>query len=61
MTAMTAMTDDPLNGAAVACALMKLAGERAAEKAAGPGSFAVLLLDEIAALTPADLAQRWPA
>ncbi|MCG9095592.1 hydroxyethylthiazole kinase [Laribacter hongkongensis] len=61
VAAMTAMTDDPLSGAAVACALMKLAGERAADKAAGPGSFAVHLLDEIAALTPADLAQRWPA
>ncbi|NDV13064.1 hydroxyethylthiazole kinase [Crenobacter caeni] len=50
-----------LDAVAAVCALMKLAGERAALASRGPGSFAVALLDELGTLASADLAERWCA
>jgi Hydroxyethylthiazole kinase, sugar kinase family len=41
--------------AATALAAFGIAGERAAARAAGPGSFKVALFDEMAAFEPADL------
>lgn len=48
MAAFTAVSESPLRAAAVASAVMAGAAERAARSAAGPGSFAVALLDELA-------------
>lgn len=56
--AFTAVTQDALAGATAATALLTVAGEAAAARTAGPGSFAVALLDELAATTPAQLADR---
>ncbi|MET0862756.1 MAG: hydroxyethylthiazole kinase [Nakamurella sp.] len=58
MAAFAATTDDPLLAAAAATAMLTVSADRAAEHAAGPGSFAVALLDELAAITPAELADR---
>ncbi len=46
---------DPVSAAATALATYGLAGERAADGAAGPGSFAVRFLDALAALTPEEV------
>lgn len=46
---------DPLTAAASATAVLTVAAERAAAVSQGPGSFAVSLLDELAALTPDSL------
>lgn len=48
MAAFTAVSESPLRAAAVASAMMARAAERAVATAAGPGSFAVALLDELA-------------
>jgi hydroxyethylthiazole kinase len=44
----------PLDAAVSASAVWGLAAERAAAASSGPGSFAVGLLDALAALQPAD-------
>jgi len=56
MAAFTAVIPDPLVAAATATATFTVAAERAAEQSAGPGSFAVSLIDELAALSSEDLA-----
>ena len=53
-----AVERDHLMAAAAALAFFGIAGERAAERAAGPGSFKVALFDEVANLTPEVLASR---
>jgi hydroxyethylthiazole kinase len=53
-----AVLDDPLLAAVGATATLTVCGDRAAAAAAGPGSFAVALLDQLALLTPAELADR---
>lgn len=58
MAAFAAVVPDPLLAAAAATSLLNVAAERAAEHAAGPGSFAVALLDALHALTPPELADR---
>ena len=50
-----AVEKDTVMAAATALAAFGLAGERAAARAQGPGSFKPALFDEMAALTPADL------
>ncbi|MGB8309871.1 MAG: hydroxyethylthiazole kinase [Methanoregula sp.] len=50
-----AVSDDRVIAAATALAAFGLAGERAAEKSRGPGSFKSALFDEMAVLAPADL------
>jgi len=47
---------DALTAVASASLVYTIAAERAAAASAGPGSFAVALLDELAAVQPADLA-----
>lgn len=47
--------DDPFEAAVFTLAALGVAGQLAAEKAAGPGSFQVALLDVLAALTPEQL------
>lgn len=49
--ACTAVADSPLEAAIATAAILGLAGERAAEKSRLPGTFATLLLDELAAMT----------
>ncbi|WP_299051473.1 hydroxyethylthiazole kinase [uncultured Nocardioides sp.] len=48
-------TSPPLVAAVAGCASYAVAAERAATGAAGPGSFAVAMLDALAALTPDSL------
>jgi hydroxyethylthiazole kinase len=50
-----AVDKDMVTVAATALAAFGLAGERAAARAQGPGSFKPALFDEMAALTPADI------
>ena len=52
-----AESKDPLFASAAAFAAFGIAGERAAAGACGPFSFKTALFDELAALTPEDLAQ----
>lgn len=47
---------DPLTAVSAASLVYTIAAERAAARAAGPGSFAVALLDALAAVQPEDLA-----
>ncbi len=54
-----AVSPDTVTAAATALAAFGLAGERAAAKSRGPGSFKPALFDEMAALTPDDL--KWGA
>lgn len=53
--ACVAVAPDSFTGAAACAAILGLAGERAAARCARPGSFAAALLDELDALTPADV------
>ncbi|GAA1995388.1 hydroxyethylthiazole kinase [Nakamurella flavida] len=53
-----AVGDDAVLAAAAATAWMCVAGEQAAEKATGPGSFAVALLDGLDGLDPAAVGAR---
>lgn len=53
-----AVVDDPLAAAVAATAHLTVAADTAAQTARGPGSFAVALLDELAALQPDQLASR---
>lgn len=52
MAAFSAVTPDPLLAATAATATLTVAAEHAAARSTGPGSFAVALLDDLAALTP---------
>lgn len=56
MAGFAAVVDDPLIAAVAATATLTVCGDRAAFDVPGPGSFAVILLDKLASLTPADLA-----
>ena len=58
MAAFAATTDDALVAATAATGLLTVAADAAADGAAGPGSFAVALLDQLATLTPQQLAER---
>jgi hydroxyethylthiazole kinase len=55
MAAFAATTEDRLVAAAAATAALTVAADRAAASSAGPGSFAVALLDELAGLSPGRL------
>jgi hydroxyethylthiazole kinase len=56
VAAFHAVEASPVTAAASALAFFGIAGERAAERAAGPGSFQTALLDALAAVTPDELA-----
>jgi hydroxyethylthiazole kinase len=56
--AFAAVNPSPFHAAAHAMACLGIAGEMAAERAAGPGSMQVGLLDALSALTPADVEMR---
>jgi hydroxyethylthiazole kinase len=56
--AFAAVSGDRLKSTVAALAAFGIAGENAARKAKGPGSFKVALFDAVAALTPAELAKR---
>lgn len=58
MAGFAAVVADPLVAATAATAVLTVAAEGAARRSAGPGSFAVALLDELSALTPDALAER---
>lgn len=51
-----AAVTEPLAAATAATALMTVAADRAVVGSAGPGTFAVALIDELAAITPEELA-----
>jgi len=53
-----ATSEDPLLAATAATATLNVAAQHAAESAHGPGSFAVALLDSLAAITPDQLAEE---
>ncbi len=55
--AFAAVSDDYVISSAVALASFGLAGEKAAPHAAGPYSFRTALFDELAAMSPGDLAR----
>jgi hydroxyethylthiazole kinase len=55
--AFAAVCDDPVSASSAALAAFGLAGERAAAVARGSGSFKVALFDELAALSPEELAR----
>ena len=56
VAAVYACVTDPFTAALTATALYNLAGARAAEHCAGPGSFQVAFLDELHRATPEDVA-----
>jgi hydroxyethylthiazole kinase len=56
--AFAAVAGTPFAGATAAMAVLGVAGDVAAERAAGPGSFQVALLDALASLTPEELERR---
>jgi len=56
--AFAAVSDDPVIASAAALAAFGVAGEKAAAYAHGPYSFKTALFDELAALTPEDLASH---
>lgn len=58
MAAFCAVTDDALLAATAATATLTVASETAAHRSAGPGTFAVALLDELSLLTPETLTAR---
>ena len=58
LCAMVAVEDDEFIAAAAALLAMGVAGEVAAERASGPGSFAVALLDAISALDGGAIEKR---
>jgi hydroxyethylthiazole kinase len=58
MAAFAAVVPDALVAAAAATATLTVAAETAAKQSRGPGSFAVALLDELAQIEPAELADR---
>jgi len=58
MAAFAAVVPDAVVAAAAATATLTVAADSAAKQGRGPGSFAVALLDELALLEPAELAER---
>ncbi len=58
MAGFAASVDDPLLAAAAATALLTVAAESAVAATAGPGSFAVALLDALAAVSPDELESK---
>jgi len=58
MAAFAAVLDDPLLAAVSATATLTVCADEAVARVRGPGSFAVALLDELAALTPQHLAAK---
>jgi len=58
MAGFAAATEDPLLAATAANATFDVAAEHAAQRAPGPGSFAVALLDNLADITPERLAEE---
>ena len=58
MAAFAAVVPDALVATAAATATLTVAADSAAKHTRGPGSFAVALLDELALIEPADLAER---
>jgi hydroxyethylthiazole kinase len=58
MAAFAAVVQDPLVAAVAATTTLTVCAEEAARQARGPGSFAVALLDELAALTPQALSAK---
>ena len=58
MAGFAAVVSDPLVAATAATAVLTVAADEAAQRSAGPGSFAVALLDQLSALTPDALAER---
>jgi hydroxyethylthiazole kinase len=56
--AFAAVASSPFLAATQAMAVLGVAGELAAEKAAGPGSFQAALLDALSALDPETLERR---
>lgn len=58
MAAFAAVSPTPLDAAAAASTVFAAAGERAAARSAGPGSFAVALLDELSTVDAEALEQR---
>ena len=58
MAAFAAVVPDAVVAAAAATATLTVAADAAAAHSRGPGSFAVALLDELALIEPADLAER---
>lgn len=58
MAAFAHVTSDRLLAATAATALLTVAAEQAMQGAAGPGSFAVSLLDALSSLTPDELEDR---
>ena len=56
--AFLAVDPDPLSAAATALAFFGIAGEMAGEKAAGPGSLMIGMLDALYMLSPEELAAR---
>lgn len=58
MAGFAAVVPDPLVAAAAATSTLTVAAEDAAARAAGPGTFAVALLDALSAISPQDLTDR---
>lgn len=58
MAAFTAVREDPAAAAVAASTVYALAAEDAAADSAGPGSFAVALLDRLHTITPDEVAAR---
>jgi hydroxyethylthiazole kinase len=58
VAAFVAVEDDEFEAAVAGLLAMGVAGEIAAEKASGPGSFVVALIDALAALSAADIESR---
>jgi hydroxyethylthiazole kinase len=58
MAALVSVEDDEFLAASAALLIASIAGEVAAERANGPGSFAVELIDALASLDPATISRR---
>lgn len=58
IAAFCAVTDDPVEAAVAGSVVWEVAAEIAAAEAAGPGSFAVALIDAVYAMDPESLRQR---
>jgi hydroxyethylthiazole kinase len=56
--AFAAVNPSPFQAVAHAMALMGIAGEMAAERSAGPGSFQIQFLDTLHSMQESDIAQR---
>lgn len=58
VTALLAVERDPFEAAIAGVSIVNIAGEIAVETAAGPGSFAIAILDVLHALKPIDIERR---